>query len=368
MTRASCEVALVTLLSLLTSAGYFPYAVADGVTSKARSLWAHDNLVASGLVDSKSRSVEERAQMLQDLGIRQITLGGAKDNSTIDTQIETLKRHHISVIGWFVEDFDEPAIGVDWKTHKIDTTASDTVTVGELLETLKRHGIKPQLWVARNMRAARPMPQPTKPVSAWTDDEKNQAFRNLLGYDPTSPEMRYARVRQEADHIKPLAQLAAAYGLTVALYKHGGWIGIEDNLVDVIERLKAQGISNVGMVYRFIHAHDEVDDTVNFPAVWKKIQPFVLVVDITGLHAGRTAIYPILYPSQGPLELDMMKIIRDSGWRGPIGVSAEKGAAQDGDAGDAGINLRNNLIGLDWIAAELKQPGSGGTHPFSPAP
>lgn len=330
--------------------------------TQRESLWAHDNLVASGLVDTKSRSVEERAQMLEGLGIKGVTLGGPEDNATLDAQIDTLKRHGIRIFGWFVDDLDEPTAGVDWKRHKIDSTVeTDTVSLGELLEAFKRHGIQPQLWVARNMR----MGKLAKPFSEMTDKEKDGVFRGALGYDMTStPQEQALRVRQEADHLKPLAELAATYGLTVALYKHGGWIGIEDNLVAVIERLKALGVSNVGMVYRFIHAHDEVDDTVDFPAVWNKIRPHVLVVDLTGLHAGRTTIFPILYPSQGALELKMMKTIQDSGWSGAVGISAEKGYAQKGDAGDAEINLRNNLIGLDWVAAELKQPGSGGARPF----
>ena len=56
----------------------------------------------------------------------------------------------------------------------------------------------------------------------------------------------------------------------------------------------------------------------------------------------------------------MMRIIQDSGWKGPVGIIGEK-------SGDAEVTLRNYLIGLDWLAAELKQPGSGGARPFPPA-
>jgi hypothetical protein len=67
----------------------------------------------------------------------------------------------------------------------------------------------------------------------------------------------------------------------------------------------------------------------------------------------------IIYPSQGIHELEMMRTIQESGWRGPIGLIAEKG-------GDAEITLGNYIKGLDWLAAELKQPGSGGPPPFGP--
>ena len=226
----------------------------------------------------------------------------------------------------------------------------------------KRHGIAPQLWVIRRMRSLTPMPKPSKPMTEMSDDERNQRFRQLLGYDPskTSQEQE-RRVREEAEHYKGLAQLAAPYGVKVGLYKHGGWIGIADNQVAVIERLKAQGVTNVGIVYQFIHAHDEVDDTVNFSAAWKKMQPHVLALNVTGLHAGRASIFPILYPSQGELETQMMKVVAESGWQGPVGLSPEKG-------GDAEVNLRNNLLGVDWIAKELQRPGSAGKRPQFAAP
>lgn len=69
----------------------------------------------------------------------------------------------------------------------------------------------------------------------------------------------------------------------------------------------------------------------------------------------------IIYPSQGDRELAMMRTIQESGWRGPIGLIAEKG-------GDAEITLRNYLVGLDWLSAELKQPGSAGPKPFPNVP
>ena len=209
------------------------------------------------------------------------------------------------------------------------------------------------------MRISRPVSEPNKPFSDWTDEEKDRGFRNRLDYDPVAtPQEEALRVEREATRIKALAELAAPYGVKIGLYKHGGWIGISDNQVAITRRLRALGVTNVGLIYQFIHAHDEVDDTQNFSAVWTRLQPYVLAVNITGLHEGRTAIYPIIYPSQGDLELGLMKTIQESGWKGPIGLSPEKG-------GNAEVNLRNNIIGLDWVATELLCPGRAGPAPFS---
>ena len=336
----------------------------------SEGLWAHNNLFAWGIsVDSISRSPEERARMLEQLGFKKVAYNWeSKDIATFDEQIEAFKRHGLEIIAWNMTDTDDPSEVVDWKTRKIQDmsvlagqskAAPNAMSVAEMLDMFNRHHIAPQLWLQRRMRISRPVSEPNKPVSEWTDEEKNRGFRNRLSYDdPVATTQEQAlRVEREATRIKALAELAAPYGVKIGLYKHGGWIGISDNQVAIMRRLRALGVTNVGLIYQFVHAHDEVDDTQDFSAVWKRLQPYVLAVNITGVHEGRTAIYPIIYPSQGDLELGMMKTIEESGWKGPIGLSPEKG-------GDAEVNLRSNIIGVDWIAAELLCPGSAGAAPF----
>jgi hypothetical protein len=123
----------------------------------------------------------------------------------------------------------------------------------------------------------------------------------------------------------------------------------------IIARLKELGVTDVGMVYNFSHARDEQhDDSKNFRALWGKIKQHVVAVNITGMHWEGQEVYP----SQGDSELEMMRTIQQSGWKGHIGLIAEKG-------GDAEVTLKNYIIGLNWLAAELKQSGSGGGPPFS---
>jgi hypothetical protein len=83
----------------------------------------------------------------------------------------------------------------------------------------------------------------------------------------------------------------------------------------------------------------------------------VVAVNITGTAMDGN----LIYPSQGDRELEMMRTIQASGWKGPIGLIAEKG-------GDAEVTLRNYQVGLGWLAAELRQPGSGGARPFPALP
>jgi hypothetical protein len=69
----------------------------------------------------------------------------------------------------------------------------------------------------------------------------------------------------------------------------------------------------------------------------------------------------VVLPSQGDRELAMLRTIDESGWQGPIGVLVPWKQA------DTEIMLRAALKGIDWIAAELRRPGSGGAKPSLPA-
>jgi sugar phosphate isomerase/epimerase len=166
------------------------------------------------------------------------------------------------------------------------------------------------------------------------------------------------RVDKEADRIRRLEELAKPYGCMVELYNHNGWLGMAENQLAVIEKLRQLGVNDVGMVYNFSHSRDELhDDSANFPALWRKIEFHVVNVNITGMHMDGDYIYP----SQGNGELEMMRTIQESGWNGTVGLDAEKGL-------DAQITLQNYLRGLDWIAAELKQAGSAGPRPLFQPP
>jgi hypothetical protein len=107
-------------------------------------------------------------------------------------------------------------------------------------------------------------------------------------------------------------------------------------------------VHNVGLVYSFSHAHDEVDETTDFPALWSKIQQHVLAVRVAGVHGDPHTVYPNLYPGQGSLERRMMEVIQRSGWSGPVGVSAGHGA-------DVPTDLRNSVRGVSALHTALSE-------------
>lgn len=307
------------------------------------ALWARDNLIAWIVApfDERRRSPEERAEMVSRLGFRHyghISFGTDID-AAFDAEIAALKRHGINPIAWwFPFDADDPQARV-------------------ILEVFKRHHIQPQLWVLQSIKPSR-QPVQLKDIENLSPEAQREVRLRATRQDlrKKTPQEQAQRVGLEADRIKALVKLAEPYGCKVNLYNHNGWFGMMPNEVAIIERLKEQGINDVGIVYNFSHARDELhDDTIDFPAIWKLIKPYTVAVNITGMQWEGT----LVYPSQGDYELEMMRIIQRSGWKGHIGLIAEM-------RGDAEITLGNYLKGFDWLVAELDRPGSAGPRPFPP--
>lgn len=265
----------------------------------SKGIYAAENLHAWCAVpfDARQRGPEERAEMLKRLGFKRFAYDWrAKDIPTFDAEIEALKKRGIELTAW-------------WSP----TDPKDPV-LKTIVETCQRHDIHPQLWV-------------------------------MGSGAPTKTSVEYEnRVEQESERIRLLVEIATAHGCSVHLYNHNGWFGQPDNEVAVIERLKRKGITGVGMIYNFSHGHDDIAD---FPAIWKRIQPYVVTVNLTGMVVnGADKLMP---PGAGDQELKMMKVIEQSGWKGPVGVIAEQG-------GDAEETLRACLQGVEKLKAQLNFP------------
>jgi sugar phosphate isomerase/epimerase len=375
---AACAFSMAGLLTLVVArAESLKFTEPQSV----HNLWEHSNLFAWIVLhtDTRERGPEERAQMLKDLGFTKFAYNWREsDVPDFDREIEALQKHGIEITAWALYGSEHPHTQL-------------------ILDTFKRHGIHPQFWLsealpgvpqsteewAKVLPAGVTLPKTSEDEARLSEKDKEaieKALVQLLANDiQTTPQQQLQRVNEEADRVAALARRAAPYGVKIELYNHNGWLGMEENQLAVIARLQQLGVTDVGMVYNFNHARDEVhDDSTAFPALWRKMQAHAVAVNISGMHWEGKHVFPlldavhhfvdervprefILFPSQGDSELDMMRVIQKSGWRGPIGLIAEKG-------GDAEVTLKNYLVGLDWLAAELKQPGSAGPRPFPPIP
>jgi hypothetical protein len=267
------------------------------------AVFAKSNLVAWCIVpfDAKKRGPEERAQMLDRLGIRRLAYDyRAEHIPTFDAEVEAMKRHGIEFMAWwFPGELNDEARGI--------------------LAVIERHKITPQLWITGGGSA--------------TKDATEQR----------------ARVESEAQRVRPIAEAARRLGCKVGLYNHGNWFGEPENEIEIIERLKREGITNVGIVYNFHHGHDHIE---RFPGLFRRMQPYLLCVNLNGMvKDGERQGRKILHLGEGDQELGMLRVIRDSGWFGPAGIIDHRPET------DSEETLRNNLRGYESLMKELGAPG-----------
>ncbi len=294
---------------------------ANGYSGKATAeavhrLFSRDNLIAWCIVpfDSKKRAPLERAAMLQKLGFKHFAYDWREEHiPSFDAEVEALKRHGVALDAFWV------APGELNRESRI------------ILDLLRRHAIKAQLWV-------------------------------LLDFGPDKVEgpEQERRVEAAAAKLRPLALEAGKIGCTLALYNHGGWFGEPENQIAIIERLRARGVGNLGMVYNLHHGHDHLD---RFPALLAKTMPYLLALNLNGMDPnGDRYERKILPLGQGSRDLELLRAIAASGYRGPIGIL---GHTMD----DAEERLKDNLDGLDWLLPQLDgRPAGPRPHPRTPVP
>ena len=258
-------------------------------------LFERTNLVAWCIVpfDAKKRSPEERAAMLERIEIRKFAYDfRAEHIPTFDDEIAALRKHKIELTAW-------------WFPTSLNSEAR------QILDVLKRNKVETQLWVMGG------------------------------GDDPLNPEQRQRRIESEASRIRPIAEAAAEIGCTVALYNHGGWFGEPTNQIEIIKRLK---MTNVGIVYNLHHAHHQIDQ---FPRLLELMKPHLVALNLNGMIDNGDKIGKKIIPlGQGIRDLEILKAIRASGWRGPIGILNHTDE-------DAEARLLDNLEGLNWLVAQL---------------
>lgn len=302
---------------------------------------------------------EERARMLKTLGLRRYAHKQESDDASdsyVNREIEALQRNGIELFAWMFF-IDEPA-----KNPQVRMT----------LESFKRHGVHPQIWVTQSFART---PQTAEEwqkagvislehhedIAKLSEAGQEHFFEGLhrgwadMEHLPKTAWEQEERLKSEAARIYSYAKLVEPYGLKVEIYNHDGWFAVMENELAIIAYLKNKHVENVGLVYNFFHARDLVhDDTKEFRQLWQRIQSYVAVVNISGVRGELEN----LYPSQGDREVEMMRTIERSGWRGPVGILAAY-VDEDPESG-----LRNILLGTEWLAAELIRGGSGGPRPF----
>ncbi len=273
---------------------------ARGQGAEASALFARDNLIAWCIVpfDSKKRPPEARAAMLEKLGFKHFAYDWRAEHiPSFDAEIDALKRHHVSLDAFWVAPGE-----LNRESRRI-------------LDVLGKRGVKAQLWVLLD-----------------------------FGADRAAGAEQARRVEAACARLEPLAREAEKIGCTLALYNHGGWFGEPENQLAIIETLERRGVKNVGMVYNLHHGHAHLD---RLGEILAKIKPRLVAINLNGMDPGGDRVGRKILPlGQGERDLEVLRTIVRSGYRGPIGIL---GHTDD----DAEERLKDNLDGLDWLVPQL---------------
>ena len=246
--------------------------------------------------DAKKRTPNQRAEMLKRLGIKRCAYDWRGEHvMEFEEEILQYKKHGIEFFAF-------------WAGHE------------KAYELFQKYEMSPQIW--------RTLGSPT---------------------EGTQEEM----ILIAADTMQGIAARIAKFGSQLGLYNHGGWGGEPKNLVSVCKELRRRGHDNVGIVYNWHHGHGHIED-------WREslniMKPYLICLNLNGMNSH--AKPKILDLSHGEHDRQMIKVILESGYDGPIGILDHRTEI------DTEIALRANMQGLDWLIRDYNEPGSAGKKPL----
>lgn len=256
-----------------------------------------ENLVAWCVVpfDANERSPEERAEMLADLGLTKLAYDyREKHVPSFPEEFKAMKEHNIEMSAVWL-----------WLDPQGDDIIGDMGRA--MLKATKESGTHPEVWVSFPEEVFADMP----------DEEAVEKGVKILGF-----------VLEKVEDM----------GCTMALYNHGAWFGEPENQVKI---LQSMGSDKVRLVYNFHHAHLQLD---RFPELMDLMLPYLSTINLNGMRAEGPKIMTL---GEGDRELEMMKIIVASGYKGPIGILGHT------DGEDIKLVLERNLAGLEKLRKQL---------------
>lgn len=286
-----CRLGLVAALILLTLSVdvgcLFAQAQDSELNGAPPAILRKSNLVAWCIVpfDAQKRTPAERAAMLAELGLRRCAYDWREQHvPTFEDEILEYRRKGIEFFAF-------------WDAHPA------------AFALFQKYDLHPQIWKTA----------PSPPGK--TQEEK---------------------VNAAAAALKDLCETTRGMRCKLGLYNHGGWGGEPKNLVAVCQRLRELGYDHVGIVYNFHHGHEAIG---TWAESFAEMKPFLLCLNLNGMNDDARPM--ILGIGKGQHERDMIRVVVDSGYDGPIGILDHQ---SDRDARDS---LQENLTGLARLRKEL---------------
>jgi hypothetical protein len=261
---------------------------------KVENPFRTENLIPWSIVafDKLERTPSERVAMVKKLGFSQYAFGGRKKHiETMVTELNIARAEGIK-------------ISAVWLYINNKDTLRNLKRANEMVfESLKATGVSTQIWIGIDAEFFEGLTQ-------------RQSLKKAL------------------DMISFLSEKAQKVNCKIALYNHGGWFGELENQLEIIKCLPQY---DIGIVYNFHHAHEQLE---KYRSIIKQIHPFLWCVNLNGMKKGGPKIILI---GEGDLEEEMINCILKLGYKGPFGILGHV----KGD--DVALILKKNLKGLKSI-------------------
>lgn len=243
--------------------------------------------------DNQERSPEQRIGMLKDLGIHTYAYDWREKHlNEMTKEFRLAKENNITINAVWM-----------WIDPKVDALNKLSAANEKVFQSIKEAGLKTTIWLSFH-------PDFFKDLDEETSIEKGAGMIYVL----------YKRCQ--------------SLGCQLALYNHGDWFGDPANQIKII---RTMGRYDIGLVYSFHHAHQQIKD---FENLVKVMAPFLVAVNLNGMKKGGPQIYPL---GQGDDEAEMIQILLDSGFKGPFGILGHKEDA------DVKLILQENLNGYNKL-------------------
>ncbi|MDZ7607581.1 MAG: xylose isomerase [Cyclobacteriaceae bacterium] len=284
-----------TFIWLIILAVAFTFACKPEKPSDNAELFFKNNLVAWCVVpfDSMERTPVQRAQMLKELGFTKFAYDWRANHlPDFPVEIGELKKQGIQLSAVWI-----------W----INSDSLLDQNNARIFDIVKENNVRTDFWVGFN----------------------NAVFEGLDNN---------GKFEKAVSMVKILENRASEQGCTISLYNHGDWFGEPATQIKIIEQT---GSDKIGMVYNFHHAHEQIAD---FPVLLPKMLPYLKTVNLNGMRAEGPKILPI---GQGDAELEMLKILKESGYDGQIGILGHV------ENVDVRLILQGNLDGLKSLLGKL---------------
>jgi len=248
--------------------------------------------------DVKNRTPEQRIDMLKELGIQKYAYDWREKH--LDEMVrewQLAKTNNIQVTAVWL-----------WLDARTDTVGKLSALNERLFQNIDSANLSTDIWLSFN----------------------NNYFDSL------SPDQALAKA---AEIVRYVADRAAGLNCKVVLYNHGSWFGQPENQINIIKALPGK---DIGIVYSFHHAHQQLE---RYPQLIDAMMPYLKAVNLNGMNRAGPMILPI---NEGDEEQAMIRLLKEKGYTGPLGVLGHV------DTLDVKEVLVKNLAGLRNILDQTK--------------